>query len=403
MTSCSYFAGIDWASRAHAVCVIDAAGRVVLRLDIAHSQEGIDRLVRQLKSFAGMSIAIERPSGVLVDALIEAGLTVVPIHPNILKASRPRYRGAGKTDPADAYMLADLLRTDGHRFRPLDPQTDEIRALRALVRTRDDLVAERVALANQLRSLLESFWPGAVEIFADVDSPIALAFIARYPTPQSASHLGEKRLAGFLAQHAYCGRRPVAALLERLRSAANGCCGELEAEAKGELARSLAAILERLVGELAKLSARIEHMISNLADGQIVMSFPRSGRICAAQILSELGSVRERFPTEAQLAAEAGVAPVTFQSGKQRSVTFRWACNHRLRRALTCFADQSRHANAWAADIYRRARARGCDHPHAIRILARAWVRVLWRAWFTRTPYQAHLHRSAAALQPAMG
>jgi transposase len=403
MTSCSYFAGIDWASRTHAACVVDAAGKVVLRLDIAHSQEGIERLIRQLQSFKGLALAIERPSGVLVDALIEAGLTVMPIHPNVLKASRSRYHGAGKSDPGDAYMLADLLRTDGHRFRPLEPQSDEIRALRALVRTRDDLVAERVALANQLRSLLESFWPGAVEIFAEVDSPIALAFVARYPTPQSAARLGEKRLATFLAQHSYCGRRPVAALLERLQAAAAGHAGELEAEAKGELVRSLASILERLVAELAKLTARIEHTVTTLAEGQIIMSFPRSGRVCAAQILAELGNVRERFPTEAQLAAEAGVAPVTYASGKHRSVVFRFACNHRLRRAITCLADNSRHGNPWAADVYQRARARGCDHPHAVRILARAWVRVLWRAWFTKTPYQPHLHRSAAALNATTG
>lgn len=403
MSSCSYFAGIDWASRAHAVCVVDVTGQIVLRLDIPHSQEGIERLIGQLRSFKDLAIAIERPSGVLVDALMEAGLRVVPIHPNVLKASRPRYQGRGKSDPGDAYMLADLLRTDGHRFKPLQVQSDELRALRALVRTREDLVTERVALANQLRSLLESFWPGAALIFAEIDSPIALAFIERYPTPQSAARLGEKRLAAFLAQHAYCGRRPVATLLERLREAAPGCSGELEAEAKGELARSLASILERLVAELTRLTARIEHTVANLADGQIVMSFPRSGRVCAAQILSELGSVRERFPSDAQLAAEAGVAPVTFQSGKQRSVTFRWACNHRLRRAITCFADGSRHSNAWAADIYRRARSRGCDHPHAIRVLARAWVRILWRAWFTHTPYQPHLHRAAAMLNTAQG
>jgi transposase len=403
MTSHSYFAGIDWASKAHSVCVLDAAGRVELRLDLPHNKEGIERLIRQLKSFPGIAIAIERPSGLLVDALVEAGLQVVPIHPNVLKASRARYRGAGKSDPGDAYMLADILRTDGHRFRALEPQSDELRALRALVRTRDDLVAERVALANQLRSLLESFWPGAAEIFADVDSSIALAFIGRYPTPQSAAHLGEKRLASFLAQHGYCGRRPVPVLLQRLRSAAAGHNGELETEAKGELGRTLACVLERLVAELAKLTARIEHTVANLADGQIIMSFPRSGRICAAQILAELGGVRERFPTEAQLAAESGVAPVTYESGKHRSVVFRFACNHRLRSALTCFADQSRHANAWAADVYHRARSRGCDHPHAIRILARAWVRVLWRAWFSKTPYQPHLHRSAAAFAAAKG
>ena len=192
-------------------------------------------------------------------------------------------------------------------------------------------------------------------------------------------------------------------MLQRLRSAAAGHNGELETEAKGELGRTLACVLERLVAELAKLTARIEHTVANLADGQIIMSFPRSGRICAAQILAELGGVRERFPTEAQLAAESGVAPVTYESGKHRSVVFRFACNHCLRSAPTCFADQSRHANAWAADVYHRARSRGCDHPHAIRILARAWVRVLWRAWFSKTPYQPHLHRSAAAFAAAKG
>lgn len=167
--------------------------------------------------------------------------------------------------------------------------------------------------------------------------------------------------------------------------------------------RSLASILERLLASLAKLTARIQHTVASLADGQIVMSFPRAGRVCAAQILAELGSVRERFPTEQQLAAEAGVSPVTYASGKHRSVVFRFACNHRLRRAITCLADNSRHDNAWAADLYHRARSRGCDHPHAIRILARAWVRVLWRAWFNPTPYQPELHRAAAALAPAKG
>ena len=371
------------------------------RLDGQHAH--IAGLMRPAAFDLGVLIAIERPSGLLVDALVEAGLRVVPIHPNVLKASRASYRGAGKSDPGDAYMLADLLRTDGQRFRPLEPQSDELRALRALVRTRDDLVDNRVALANQLRSLLESYWPGALEIFYEIDTPIALAFISRYPTPQSAEHLGEKRLGAFLAQHSYCGRPPPAVLLERLRAAPCGCAGELEAEAKGELVRSLASILERLVAELAKLTARIDHTVANLADGPIIMSFPRSGRICAAQILAELGSVRERFPTETQLAAEAGVAPVTYASGKHRSVVFRFACNHRLRRALTCFADNSRHGNAWAAQVYQRARSRGCDHPHAIRILARAWTRVLWRAWVNRIAYQPHLHRGAAALNAPEG
>ena len=136
-------------------------------------------------------IAIERPSGLLVDALVEAGFVVTPIHPNVVKTCRPRYRAvAAKSDLGDAFILADILRTDGHRLRPLAPQSDAIKALRALVRGRDDLVRARVALANQLIALLESFWPGAARIFSALASPIALAFLERYPTPEAAARLG---------------------------------------------------------------------------------------------------------------------------------------------------------------------------------------------------------------------
>lgn len=404
----SHFAGLDWGGAAHAVCVVDEQGKVIARFEAAHTAEGLAELRRKLARFGGpasLPVAIERPSGLLVDALVDAGHPVVPIHPNAVKAARPRYRASGaKSDGGDAYLLADLLRTDGHRFAPLRPQSDEVRALRALVRGRDDLVAARVQLANQLRALLEGYWPGAATIFADVDSPIALAFIRRYPTPDSAKRLGEKRLASFLAQHRYCGRRPVAELLARLRAAPPGLVGEAEEEARGELAQALAATLERLVAQLALLTARVQHAAAALPEGQVVMSFPRAGQVCAAQIAAELGSVRERFPDAEALAMEAGVAPVTKQSGKSRSVVFRWACNRRLRAAVTRFANNSRHASAWAARLYGRARQRGCDHPHAVRVLARAWIRVLWRAWQDGKPYDPATHTAAKALaQPEGG
>jgi transposase len=395
-----YCCGLDWGGRAHAVCVIDDAdGHIVARFTIDHSAEGLADLRRRLDKIApaaAIPIAIERPSGLIVEVLIQAGHPVVPIHPNVVKACRPRYRAAGgKSDPGDAYLLADVLRTDGHRFRRLSPSSDAVRALRVLVRTRDDLVADRVALTNRLRSLLEGFWPGAAVIFADLASPIALAFLQRYPTTDSALRLGEKRLAVFLAQHSYSGRRTPADLLARLHAAPQGTSGDAETQACGELVRGLATVVASLGAEIAKLSRRIEQTVAALPDGRIIMSFPRAGRICAAQILAELGDVRERFPTEEQLAAEAGVCPVTHASGKQRGVCFRWACNHRLRRAVTCFADNSRHASAWAADIYKRARGRGCDHPHAVRVLARAWIRVLWRAWTDHQPYNAESHKAA--------
>ena len=398
------FAGLDWASRFHAVCVIDEHGRVRLQFEVEHNAAGLAALVRRLRAAGVQAIAIERPSGLIVDALVEAGFSVVPIHPNIVKATRPRYRShGGKSDASDAYLLADLLRTDGHRFQPLRAQSDDIRALRALVRGRDDLVATRVQLANQLRSLLQSFWPGAAEVFADVDSPIALAFVQRYPTPESAVRLGPKRMAAFCAQHAYSGRRSPDDLLQRLRQSAQTILGELEIDAKGEMVLALARTLSTLVEQIRLASSRIEHHIAAIDDGRIIMSFPRAGRLCAAQILSEVGSVRERFDSDEHLAAEAGVAPVTYQSGKSKAVTFRWACNHRLRAALTCLADNSRHASDWAAQVYAKARARGCDHPHAIRILARAWLRVIWRAWVDRIPYNPAKHAGLQAVLKTAG
>ncbi len=400
-----FFVGIDWASQAHAVCVIDETARIHWQGAVAHTAEGLTELLgrlRRLRHRGGLRVALERPSGLLVDTLDAAGLEVVPIRPNALKASRPRYSAAGgKTDPGDAFILADLLRTDGHRFRCLHAPSDETRALRALVRGRDDLVAQRVVLANQLRALLDRFWPGAVAIFADVDSPIALAFVTRYPTPHSAGRLGEKRLAQFLGQHAYCGRRPVAELLARLRRAPASLVGDAEAEASGDLVRALVAVLGPLVAHIQQLTAAIAATLAQHPDGPLLQSLPRSGAVNAAQILAELVDDRARFPTDEQLAAEGGLAPVTHTSGKHHAVVFRWACNKRLRQALTTFADNSRHASRWAALVYQRARGRGCRHPHAIRILARAWVRILWRCWQDRTPYDITRHRAAQTLAAA--
>jgi transposase len=398
----TYFVGLDWAAREHAVCAIDERSAVVARFTVTHSASGMAELVARLTKLAPpaeLRIAIERPSGLVVDTLVEGGFAVVPIHPNAVKASRPRYSAAqGKTDLGDAYLLADVLRTDGHRFRTLVPLSDETKALRGLVRLRDDLVAQRVALANQLRNLLDGFWPGARVVFADVDSPIALDFLDRYPTPQSADSLGEKRMRAFMARHAYCGRRTAAELIERLRSAPVGLAGELEADAKGECVRALVAVLRPLVAEIATLTAAAEHAVEAHVDAKVVTPLFRAGRVCAAQLLAELGDDRGRFVSADHLAAEGGVAPVTRESGKHRAVGFRWACNMRLRGALTTLADTTRHTNPWATAIYQRARDRGCEHAHAIRILARAWCRVIWHCWQQRVAYDPAKHRAARQL-----
>lgn len=397
------FVGVDWGYREHSACVVDERGSVLKRLSAGHDREGLGELLRQLRTFGkSLPIAIERPSGLLIDMLVEAGHQIHPIHPNAVKACRPRYSSSSaKSDAGDAFMLADLLRTDGHRWQPLRSQSGAIRALRALVRSRDDLVATRVRLANQLTALLDCYWPGATAIFAAVDSPIGLAFIERWPAPRK---LSARQIATFCKRHAYSGKRSAAVLLQRLEAAAVSPCEASLAQASATAALALVAVLKPLVAQIKSLDHAIADAMMQLPQAASVMSLPRAGCICAAQILAELGDVPERFPSPERLAAEAGVVPVTRESGKSRSVAFRWACNHRLRRAITCLADNSRFASPWAAGVYHAARKRGCDHPHAVRILARAWTGVLWRIWTDGTTYDPALHTSATRAEiPAGG
>jgi transposase len=397
-----YFAGLDWGGTAHAICVVNQTGRIIMQSEVRHDAQGLESLRRQLNKIApagAIPIAIERPSGLIVDTLVADGYSVIPIHPNVVKACRPRYSVAGgKHDRGDAYLLADVLRTDGHRFCPLTPASDEVKALRCLVRTRHALIAERLALLNQLHALLGSFWPGATAMFYNLDSAIGLAFLERYPTPSSAARLGEKRFAAFLKAQGYSGRYGAAELLARLRSAPLGCVGKLEEQTKGGVVLAIARILGPLREEISNLADHIESQVEKLEDGLLIMSLPFAGRLTAAQILAEIGDARERLATVDQLAAEAGVVPVTKQSGRSRTIAFRWACNHHLRSAVTWWADNSRRGSPWAAKIYADARARGCRHPHAIRILARAWIRVLWKVWTTRVPYDIQKHTAAYAL-----
>jgi transposase len=399
-------AGLDLASEEHRLLVVDDDGRRLEERRITHSEDGIEALIGLLLELRVTRLAIEQPNGLVVDRLLDVGIAVVAVHPNQLAAARDRYRaGGGKSDGFDAYVLAELARTDMHRLRLLEPDSDDTKALRALTRTREDLVEQRVALANQLRAQLDAFWPGAKRIFADVDSPIALAFLERYPSPADARGLGPKRLAGFLARNRYSGRRSVDELLERLRTAPQGRAGEAELEARRTVVLALVTALKPLVEQIQLLTSQIAGAVRAHDDGDIFLSLFRDPKsvVTAAELLAEIGDCRDRHPSSASLEAIAGQAPVAVQSGKKKVACFRWACNKNLRAAVSVLADSSRHHNPWAADIYQRARARGHDHPHAIRILGRAWLRIIWRLWHDHTPYDPNRHRSLNRLTATGG
>jgi transposase len=399
------YVGWDGAAKAHDVTVLDDQGRVVEHFEIGHDEAGFQYAVKRLGRHGrpeALPVAIERPSGLVVERLVEAGHPVIPIHPNAFNAARSRWGASrAKSDPWDSYRLADYLRTDGRRLRRLQPMDAATRKLQALVRLRDDHVEARIAASNQLEALLSAHWPGAIDIFRTVASDIALNFLDRYPTPDSAARLGETRLAAFLKRHSYSGRRSPAQLLERLRRAPTAPSG-LDPEVLVELVRHQVELLRTLLHTCKDLEHAIAAVLPDHGQVRILAGLPRIGNgVNLAQVLSEVGPILDASLDLDHAAAQCGACPVTKASGQSRGVHFRWAANTHARQALQTFADNSRHASPWAAHLYAKHVAAGKRHPHAIRILMRAWLRVIWSCWHAQTPYDPVRHRSEARLAGA--
>ena len=386
-------AGIDWANEDHAVAIVDEHGRPVDRFSVAHTAPDLRRLVTRLRRAGVVEVAIERPDGPVVDALLDAGLTVFVIAPKQMKNLRGRYGSAGnKDDRFDAYVLADVLRTDRARMRPLTRDSEQTITLRMSVRARQDLVHARVAMGNQLRAHLEITLPGAIGLFRDIDSGITLAFLRRFPSQDKADWLSQTRLANWLRSVGYnhpANARP--ALGQAARRAARSHRprrrrprpdhprpgrGDHRAERPDPGAGGPDRRPARHPPRRGHLHLAAPHAGPSARPG----CSPRSATPAAA------------IPTPEALTCLAGAAPSTRQSGKVKVVTFRWAVDKQLRGAVIDFAGDSWQANPWAADLYHRARARGHDHPHAARILARAWLHVIWRCWQDRVPYDPAKH-----------
>jgi transposase len=297
--------------------------------------------VRQLHGAGAREVAIERPDGPVVDVLLEAGFGVIVIAPNQLKNLRSRYGSAGnKDDGFDAYVLADTLRTDRARLRPL---------------TRDS------------------------------DATLTLRFLTRFPSQDKADWLSWARLGNWLRSVGYNRMHNLDLLWHHLHDAPRGTTGP-EGTTRAHIALALVAGLTTLPTQINALEDQIADQLAAHPDAAIFTSLPRSGTVRAARLLAEIRDARGRFPTPEALTCLAGAAPSTRQSGKLKIVAFRWAVDKQLRGVVIDFAGDSHHANPWAADLYQRARARGHDHPHAVRILARAWLQISGAAGKTACP-----------------
>jgi transposase len=391
------YAGIDWATEKHDVLVADERGAALLTATFVHDENGLTAMCRALVRLGVGLVAIERPEGLLVERLLDAGLRVLALHPNKVAAARDRFRVAGgKSDRFDAFVLCELARTDHHRFRVLEPDSDQTKAIRALTRAREDLVENRTGVMNQLRSELERFWPGPLRLFSHMDAEIFLAFLERYPSPADAHGLGVARMQAFLVRERYSGGQHPTALMTKLRSAPRGRVSDQELAARRQLVLSYVTLIRTLNAQIKTLEGQIRERMRAHPDGKIFLSLFKSAAsvITAAELLAEIGDCRERYPDRDALAADAGQAAVAVESGKWKTVGFRRACNKRLRVAFCRLADSTRHWHPWAQTLYLQARQRGHDHPRAIRTVGRAWCRVVWQCWRNHTTYDPNKHRS---------
>src|SRR3954449_1211996 len=250
-------AGLDWAKDDHVVCILDAAGGVLDRFAVTHTAAGLTSLVRRLLKAGVAEIGIERGDGPVVDALLDAELVVLVISPNQLKNLRSRYGSAGnKDDRYDAYVLADVIRTDRRRLTPLARSTPATIALRSTVRARRDLVEHRVAAANQLRAHLQIALPAIVGLFADIDSQVSLAFLERFTTQPQVDWLTPTRLRAWLTKVGYSGKVTPEVLHQRLLAAPRGTT-DAGAEAHATLTLAFVAVLRTLNTQIAGLAESI--------------------------------------------------------------------------------------------------------------------------------------------------
>ncbi|WP_353648306.1 IS110 family transposase [Nakamurella sp. A5-74] len=392
------WAGIDWSSTDHAVCIIDEAGTAIDQFVITHDAPGLRQLIKVLLAAGVQEVGIERGDGPVVEALLQAELTVLVIPPSQVKNLRSRYRSAGnKDDRYDAFVLADTIRTDRARRTPLQRDSAATVAMRTTTRARRNLLAHRIAVCNQLAAHLQLVFPGAAGLFSKLDIPISLQFLTKFTTQTDADALTEKKLARWLTSVSYSGGTEPADLHTRLTTAARGITGP-EAATHAVTTRAYIAILQALITQIAALEVDLAQQLTLHPDAVIFASLPRVRTLRITRLISEIGDARGRFPTPDALAALAGVVPSTRQSGKVTTISFRFACNRELRDALCDFADGSRHAHPWAKDIYQHAIDRGHTHPHAIRVLARAWTLIIWRCWQNHEAYDPTKHGALQAL-----
>jgi len=392
------FLGIDWSHTHHDGCFLNERGQVLSRVTVPHTADGLAQL-DQARAQLGVSrvecqVGLETAHTLLIDFLWDQEyLHVFVIPPGAIKGARRRYRQTNAhTDQSDAWVIADVLRTDPATLHPWRPDGLLVRQLRAKVSLLHFLTKEIRRLSNRFGAVLVRYYPAALHVFYDPASPIALLFLQAFPTPHEAATLTRQAFGQFARAHHYRQSDAVlSAAYARLQAAYPVASGTTVAAYREEavwLAQHLLAAIEHKKAEIA----RLQELFQKHPDHELFASLPGTGDFLAPALLAKFGEDRERFPQPGSLQALAGTCPVTEQSGKSRRVFFRQACDHEFRQIAQQWARASVSQSSWASTDWHQVREHSRTNSHAYRCLANRWLAIAWKCWQSRQPYDESVH-----------
>jgi transposase len=385
------FIGLDWADTKHDVC-LQAAGSAQREFDcLPHQVDRIEQWAHSMHQRFGspIAIALELAKGPIVSALQKYEFFVLfPINPSTLAKYREAFKPSrSKDDPTDAELALDLILRHPERFKPLKPQSVAMRTLLTLVEERRELVDDKTRFTNRLGSTLKQYFPQALDWFNRRDTLLFCDFLTRWPTLMQVKRVRKAGLEAFFQSHNVRFPKVIAARIEAIK-AASPLTQDLAIITPYRL-QALVLVDQLRVTLLAidRYDDAIAALAPTLPDYALFSPLPGAGRLLAPRLLAAFGEQRERFQGADELQKYSGIAPVTERSGKKRWVHWRWQCPTFLRQTFVEWAAQTINKSFWAGAYYRQQRNKGHSHQAAVRALAFKWIRILYRCWRTRMPY----------------
>jgi transposase len=390
------YIGIDWSEVKHDVCILNNVGAILKEFSIAQTPQGQKRLAQEIESFAIASdhclVGLETSNNLVMDFLESKPYVTYVIAPNQVASSRGRFSSSGRrNDRSDAHLLADMLRTDRHRFAPWQADGLSVSQMRSNLRLIDDLTQSITRFSNRLRAALLRTYPLVVGLFNDITTQIALQFLIEYPSQTLAQQLSHVDFAAFCQRHHYSHPNMITQRYAQLqRDVPQPTATAMLAYQ--EQIPILATLLLGFVQQKLQAIRRVQQLFLRHPDQRIFASLPGAGDLLAPKLLVMYGDQRARYPTPSAIQSLAGTCPVTIQSGKKKVIKFRRACNHEYRHTAQLYAVASVSQSTWAATYFRQAKARGLENSHAYRCLANRWLAIIWTIWQREQPYDEAYH-----------